>query len=204
MSLHLLNLTEKAAYKVSRLASRVIGLQHLGRNSVIMLPFTKIQGPQYISIGDESYIGRGVYFSVSDTYGECKYTPKLVIGNRVQIGNYLTVACINLIEIGDDVMMSDRVFIGDCKHGFADPLLPVARQPLVSKGPVKIGDGAFIGINAVIMPRVRIGAHAAVGASSVVARDVPTYGVVAGNPAQLVKYYDQKTGRWLRAGAQRV
>jgi acetyltransferase-like isoleucine patch superfamily enzyme len=202
MNLHLLDLREKAAFKISQLVSRLIGLKHLGRNSVIMLPFTKIQGAQYICIGDESYIGRGVYFSVDSVPGEDKHPPKLVIGDRVQIGNYLTVACINLIQIGDDVMMSDRVFIGDSKHSYTDPHLSVSQQPLISKDSVEIGEGAFIGINAVVMPGVRIGAHAIIGASSVVVRDVPAYSVVAGNPARLIKCFDRETGQWLKVKGQ--
>ena len=204
MKIQLFELTERLAVKISRLMSHFIGLQSLGRNSVIMLPFTKIQGAPYISIGEGSYIGRGVYLSVSDAYHGNDYSPRLAIGNRVQIGNYLTIACINSIQIGDDVIMSDRVFIGDCIHGYSDTRVPIAQQPLVSKGPVDIGDGTFIGINAVILPGVTIGPHAVIGASSVVAHDVPAYGVVAGNPARLIKYFDPAAGSWISPGSSAI
>lgn len=204
MKIQLLELTERLAVKFSGLMSHFIGLKRLGRMSVIMLPFTKIQGAQYICIGDGCYIGRGAYLSVSDTYQGHKYSPRLVIGDRAQIGNHITIACINLVEIGNDVIMSDRVFVGDCIHDYSDPYVPIAQQPLVSRGPVEIADGAFIGINAVILPGVKIGPHAVVGASSVVTHDVPAYGVVAGNPAQLIKRFDPATGSWISPGSSTI
>lgn len=200
MNFRPLELTETINYRVSQLVSRLIGLRHLGRGSVIMLPFTKIKGVEYISIGDGTYIGRGVHLSMTDTYLQYRYTPELVIGNRVQIGNYLTISCNVAVHIGDDVMMSDRVFIGDAIHDYVDPHLHVAKQQMVSRGPVEIGPGAFIGINAVILPGVKIGAHGVVGASAVVTRDVPAYSVVIGNPARIIKYFDHDSGRWQYVG----
>lgn len=49
-----------------------------------------------------------------------------------------------------------------------------------------IGNDVFIGANAVVLPGVRIGDGAIVGAGSVVTKDVPSYTVVAGNPARVL------------------
>lgn len=49
-----------------------------------------------------------------------------------------------------------------------------------------IGVGAYIGTNATILPRLRVGNWATVGAGSVVTRDVPDFAVVAGNPARVI------------------
>ncbi len=51
-----------------------------------------------------------------------------------------------------------------------------------------IGDGTFIGTNATILPRIRIGQWATIGAGSVVTRDVPDYAVAVGNPAKVIKF----------------
>lgn len=52
----------------------------------------------------------------------------------------------------------------------------------------EVGDGAWIGHGAVILPSVvRVGRGAVVAAGSIVVRDVPDYAVVAGNPARVVK-----------------
>ncbi len=50
-----------------------------------------------------------------------------------------------------------------------------------------VEDDVWIGMEAMIMPGVRIGAGAIVGARAVVASDVPPYAIVAGNPARVVR-----------------
>jgi acetyltransferase-like isoleucine patch superfamily enzyme len=56
-----------------------------------------------------------------------------------------------------------------------------------TKGDVIIGSDVWIGAGALILSGVTIGDGAVVGARAVVSKDVPAYGVVAGNPAQLIK-----------------
>ncbi|MCL4122968.1 UNVERIFIED_CONTAM: hypothetical protein GTU68_039718 [Idotea baltica] len=60
------------------------------------------------------------------------------------------------------------------------------------KGDTVIGHDVWIGMEAVVMPGVNIGHGAIIGARSVVARDVPPYTIVAGNPAQPVKQRFEK------------
>ncbi len=57
-----------------------------------------------------------------------------------------------------------------------------------SKGATIIGHDVWVGHGATIMSGVTIGNGAVVGARSVVARDVPSYSVVVGNPAQIARY----------------
>lgn len=56
-----------------------------------------------------------------------------------------------------------------------------------SRGDVVIGNDVWLGREAMIMSGVTIGDGAVVGARAVVARDVPPYAIVAGNPAKLVR-----------------
>ena len=58
----------------------------------------------------------------------------------------------------------------------------------------------FLGINAVVLPGVRIGKNAVVGAGSVVTVDVAARTVVAGNPASVIRRFNPATGTWLRIG----
>ncbi|MGZ3769128.1 MAG: CatB-related O-acetyltransferase [Bdellovibrio sp.] len=58
----------------------------------------------------------------------------------------------------------------------------------VSKGDVVIGSDVWIGYGATIMSGVEIGHGAVVAASAVVAKNVPPYAIVAGNPARIIKY----------------
>lgn len=58
--------------------------------------------------------------------------------------------------------------------------------------PIAIGDGAWIGAGAIILPGVSIGRYAVVGAGSVVTRDVPDYTVAAGNPCRPIRKIDAR------------
>jgi len=62
-----------------------------------------------------------------------------------------------------------------------------------TKGDVEIGSDVWIGTEALILSGVTIGDGAVIGARAVVARDVPPYAVVAGNPARLVKFRFEQT-----------
>lgn len=50
-----------------------------------------------------------------------------------------------------------------------------------------IEDGAMIGVGAILLPNIRIGARAVVAAGAIVTKDVPAYSIVAGNPARIVR-----------------
>lgn len=58
--------------------------------------------------------------------------------------------------------------------------------------PVEIGDYAWIGAGATVLPGVRVGRHAVVGAASVITKDVPDYAVAVGNPAKVIKMLDKE------------
>jgi acetyltransferase-like isoleucine patch superfamily enzyme len=51
---------------------------------------------------------------------------------------------------------------------------------------VVIEYGAYIGVNAIVLPSVRVGRCAIVGAGAVVTKDVPPYAIVGGNPARII------------------
>lgn len=55
-------------------------------------------------------------------------------------------------------------------------------------GGVRVGEGTLVGAGAVILPGVQIGKWATIGAGTVVTKDIPDFGVVVGNPGQLIKY----------------
>src|SRR5690242_6563599 len=82
-----------------------------------------------------------------------------------------------LVTIGDDVTISHEVdFI---THDGGLRVVRDAHPGAFHYGPITVGDGAFIGAHAVLLPGVTVGAGAVVGAGSVVTRDVPPATVVA-------------------------
>jgi virginiamycin A acetyltransferase len=70
-----------------------------------------------------------------------------------------------------------------------------------SRGDTVVGHDVWLGYSALVLPGVTIGHGAVVAAGSVVARDVPPYAIVAGNPARVVRrrYDDEDVERLLRA-----
>jgi acetyltransferase-like isoleucine patch superfamily enzyme len=53
-------------------------------------------------------------------------------------------------------------------------------------GPVTIDDGAYIGVNAVVLPNTRIGRCAVIGAGAIVTQDIPDYAIAVGVPARVI------------------
>lgn len=70
-----------------------------------------------------------------------------------------------------------------------------------SRGDTVVGHDVWLGYSALVLPGVTIGHGAVVAAGSVVARDVPPYAVVAGNPARVVRsrFSEEDVERLLRA-----
>jgi acetyltransferase-like isoleucine patch superfamily enzyme len=67
---------------------------------------------------------------------------------------------------------------------------PEVRARMVKRAPIIIGDDAWLGAGAVILPGVTIGNGAIVGAGAVVRDDVPPMTVVAGVPARPIRTLD--------------
>jgi acetyltransferase-like isoleucine patch superfamily enzyme len=109
------------------------------------------------------------------------------LGRGSRIGAFAVLSAAQSIEIGDDVLIADRVFISDHHHGFADPTRPVIEQDGTPPEPVVIGAGCWLGINVCVMPGVSLGPGCVVGAGSVVTRSFPGGSIVGGIPARLIK-----------------
>lgn len=120
-------------------------------------------------IGKNCNIGKNVYIDTG-----------VKIGNNVKIQNFSSIY--KGIEIDDDVFIGPAVI-------FTNDLYPRAFtwsedrlvQTIVRKG-------ASIGANTTIICGIIIGEYSMVGAGSVITRDVPSFGLVFGNPARLVGF----------------
>lgn len=105
-----------------------------------------------------------------------------------EIGERCRISIINSLEIGCKVLLSPNVYITDCDHEYRNKDIPVIDQGIVQRGQtVTIGDGSYIGINAVIVGNVKIGKYCVIGANSVVTKDIPDYCVAVGSPAKIIK-----------------
>lgn len=145
-----------------------------------------LSGGEYITIDANCCFGDNLYLSALCVDN---HIPILSIGKGCNIGAMNHITCVNKIHIGDNLLTGKWVTITDNSHGHTDinslKLAPLAR-PIVSKGPVVIGNNVWIGDGAKILPGVHIGDGCVIGANSVVVKDVPPYSVVGGNPAKIL------------------
>lgn len=122
------------------------------------------------------------------------------IGANVSIGTGSIVE--HHVTIEDGVRLHSRVFVPEysileagCWLGpgvtVTNARYPISRGAKERLEGAIIERGAIIGAGAVLLPGVRIGARALVGAGSVVTRDVPPGMVVIGNPARIIKRIDE-------------
>lgn len=77
-----------------------------------------------------------------------------------------------------------------CRVGSRAALL--THCPIKGAQPVVLGDYVWIGYGAIVLPGVRIGDHAVVGAGAVVTRDVDARSIVAGCPARKLRMLTEK------------
>jgi acetyltransferase-like isoleucine patch superfamily enzyme len=117
----------------------------------------------------------------------------VLIGDNTRVG--ISNVLIGPIQIGNHVIIAQNVVMSGLNHGYEDIKTPIRMQPCTT-AKISIGNDSWIGANAVITAGVTIGKHAVVAAGSVVTKSVPDYSIVAGNPARIIKQYNEVTGNW--------
>jgi acetyltransferase-like isoleucine patch superfamily enzyme/SAM-dependent methyltransferase len=113
------------------------------------------------------------------------YDSTIEIGRENQIGRFFFVSCTNRVLLEDNVLISERVFIGDNNHSFSHPNVPIMQQPNKKGKPVTVRQGSWIGVGAVILPGTQIGSYCAVGANSVCQGTFPDHSVIAAEHAKV-------------------
>jgi maltose O-acetyltransferase len=114
----------------------------------------------------------------------CDYGANIRIGAGCFANFNVVMLDCAMIEIGDRVQIAPAVQLYTATH----PLDARERAGgLESARPIRIGDDAWLGGGAIILPGVSVGAGSVVAAGAVVTRDVPAGVLVAGNPARVVR-----------------
>lgn len=123
-------------------------------------------------VGNECLICRGVTV----------YAPwNLVVGDMVCIGPHVELYNKAKIQIGSGVVISQDSYLCTASHDISSPVMA-----LITKA-ITVEDNVWVAAKASILPGVKIGEGAVVGACSVVAKDVECWTVVGGNPAGPLK-----------------
>lgn len=136
-------------------------------NNARIFSSVQIFGPNTIIIGNDTFIGHETLINGS-------YNSKVIIGNFVDISHRVTIST-GTHEI-------DMKGYHSAGEGYFKDII--------------INDGAWIGMNSIILPGVIIGKKSIIAAGSVVTKDVPDYTIVAGNPAKIKKFYNREINEW--------
>jgi len=134
--------------------------------------------PHTFEIGDAVFIG-------NQTFLQGRHDGHCVVGAHTWIGPQSYFDCRDL-ELGEYVGWGPGAKVLGSEHTGLPVEAPIIQTDLVIK-PVRVGRGADIGVNAVLLPGVTVGEGAIVGAGAVVTRDVPPYAIAAGVPAKVIR-----------------
>ena len=163
------------------------GFASFGRRTVLQRPI-RLQGERWISIGADVFVGASSWLQVlegADGPG------RLEIGDGCDLTGNCVLSAAASVRLGRHVLLARNVYVSDHTHAHHDISRPVMHQGVTNVAPVEICDGAWLGQNAVVCPGVRIGRGAVIGANSVVLDDVPDYAVAVGAPARVVRRLDR-------------
>ena len=160
-----------------------------------------VRGKKNMTYGENFNVGFNCRFDLL-TDGE----PSLLIGKNFDMGDYCHVSALGKVEIGNNFLCGNSVYIGDISHGLyrkeegevqsSPDSVPKDRPIYVDK--IRIGNNVWIGEHSVILPGSIIGNGCIIGANSVVNREIPDNCIAAGNPAKIIKRWNDDTKSWER------
>ena len=141
-----------------------------------------------LTIGESTLLEPGCWLTLGPE-------AEIRIGSGCFLNKNTMLAAVERIEIGDHVMFANGCFVGDGEHRYDDPDTPITWQGFKPRGPVRIGDNVWFGVNCVVTGGVEIGDRAVIGANSVVTQDVPAGHIAAGVPAKVIRAIEFKPQR---------
>jgi maltose O-acetyltransferase len=113
----------------------------------------------------------------------CDYGSNIHLGERVFFNFNCVVLDVCPVRIGDFTLFGPGAQILTPLH----PMNAELRRREEYGAPIEIGSDVWVGAGALILPGVRIGDRAVIGAGSVVTRDVPAGVFAAGNPCRVIR-----------------
>jgi serine acetyltransferase len=154
-----------------------------------------ISGPVKVYLGDDVNLSGSLTISSGRIFPD----PVFRLGNRSFIGAGCIFSVAKLIEIGDDVLIAGGCNVSDYSAHPLDPVKRIAGEQVDPEDvrPVRIGNKAWLGRGATVLPGVTIGEGAVVGAATVVTKDVPPGHICVGNPGRILSrtVYDARPAR---------
>ena len=131
-----------------------------------------------LSLGPWCWIGADNKLRAHE--GNLRLGPKVVMGRDNVINTYLD------IEIGQNALLGDWIYICDFDHIYERLDIPIKKQGLV-KSPVRIGEDVWVGEKASILRGADIGAGSVVASQALVKGPIPPFSIVVGTPARVIR-----------------
>lgn len=189
-------------YQIISLFLSVLKTKFICKNARIIRSRTIIRGRSMIDLGKRLTTGSNCRIEAFVSDGDNSI--KIRFGNWVQINDYVHIAAIQSVKIGDNALIASHVYISDNSHGSykgdkndtSPDIIPTKRPYYVA--PVKIGNRVWIGEGVIVMPGVTIGDGAIIGAHSIVNKNIPANCIAVGSPAKVIKKYNFDTTKWER------
>lgn len=137
----------------------------------------------------------------------CRINPgtngKISIGDNFTMGDQCQIEAMSSVFIGDNTLLASKIYIGDSTHGsYSGELQSSPDSPpnerIVTAKPIIIGNNVWIGNGATILGGVEIGDGCVIGANAVVTHSIPKKSIAVGNPARVIKQYDDVNKEWKR------
>lgn len=150
----------------------------------------RIRGGGKIKIGNNCFINNFCIIEALEEYASNDSPYLIEIGSNCNFGEFTHITAMNKVIIGDGVLTGRFVTITDNSHGNNNKdelVVPPFERNVCSKGVVVIGSNVWLGDKVTILPNVKIGDGAIIGANSVVTKDIPPCCVAVGIPAKIVK-----------------
>ena len=163
----------------------------------------KIVNPQYISLGDDVFIGDNVTLIARGPKGitlgnriwlqdrvyldtETVNDGYIQVGNMVYFGTGTTMFGHQGLEIGDNCLFAQNITLTPYSHIFDEPDDIIWNQGGHMQK-VTIGADTYVGMGVCIMYTGSIGEGSVIGAGSTVVKPIPPYSVAVGTPAKVIK-----------------
>jgi chloramphenicol O-acetyltransferase type B len=165
--------------------SQPIGQKHWSRveylHETVTNPNIHVRGTNsyYSDAWSGSFEESVVRYLYGDAYSLQAWEPQWPI-DQLHIGDYVCIGAEAIILMGGNHTHRTDWF---SLYPFVDFIL----ESYAGKGDTVIGDGAWIGLRAMIMPGITIGEGAVIASGAIVTKDVAPYTIVAGNPAKPIR-----------------
>lgn len=149
------------------------------RSRMDVLPFQPFSIGDYSTVEDFSTINNGV--------GAVHIGCNSLIG----LGNVI----IGPVTIGNNVILAQNIVVSGLNHNYTNITMPICKQG-ETVAQIIIEDDCWIGANVVITAGVTIGKHCVIAGGAVVTKSIPPFCVAVGNPAKVIKKYNDITKVW--------